>query len=223
METGDFTQVVATYDAVAADYAARFPATEPEDPLDLAMIEHVVATLAPSATVLDAGCGTGRISRYLADRGCQVTGLDLSPGMVAMARRDHRDLTFAVGSIVQLPHADASFDAAVYWYSTIHSPDSLLPRIAVEAARVLRPDGLVLLAFQVGQGSRDVANGYRALGHDVSLTRFHRTLAEVTDVLVSAGFAVVAQLERQPGPDERDPQAFVIGRRELTPSRATPG
>lgn len=213
METGDFTQVVTTYDAVAVDYAARFPSTEPEDVLDLAMIDHFVARLDTSPTVLDAGCGTGRMSRYLADRGCRVVGLDLSPGMVAVARRDHPDLSFAVGSIVDLPYADASLDAAMYWYSVIHSPDALLPRIMAEAARVVRPGGHVLLAFQVGSGSRDVANGYRAMGHDVTLTRFHRTVDQLRDALTTAGFGIVARLAREPVGDEKDPQAFVIAAR----------
>jgi SAM-dependent methyltransferase len=211
METWDFTEVVATYDTVAALYASRFPTTEPEDPLELAMIDHFVARLGPSPSVLDAGCGTGRMSRYLADRGCRVTGVDLSPGMVAMARRDHPDLAFSVGSIVDLPYADASVDAAMYWYSVIHSPDSLLPRIAAEAVRVVRPGGLVLLAFQVGAGSRDVANGYRALGHDVSITRFDRSLSQMEALLADAGVDVVARLERQPVAGEKEPQGFLIG------------
>lgn len=219
MSIGDFAQVVATYDVVAGDYAAHFPGTEPEDPLELAVIDHFVARLGASPTVLDAGCGTGRMSRYLADRGCRVSGLDLSPGMLSMARRDHPDLVFAVGSILSLPHADDSFDALFYWYSVIHSPDDLQPHILAEAVRVLRPGGHVLLAFQVGAGSRDVATSYRALGHDVALTRHHRTVARMVELLVDAGLEVVTQVERGPVAGEKDPQGFLVARR---PDRADP-
>jgi SAM-dependent methyltransferase len=208
----DGSEVVTTYDLVAADYARHFPGTEPEAALDLAMIEHLLALLGPEPHVLDAGCGTGRMSRYLADRGARVVGVDLSPGMVAMARRDHPDLGTVVGSIAGLPYPDGSFDAAMYWYSTIHSPDTLLPRIATEAARVVRPGGVVLLAFQVGDGPREVGQGYRALGHDVRLPRFHRSLDQWSAVLEGAGLEVVARLERT-AMSEKDPQGFVLARR----------
>lgn len=93
------------YDTVADDYAAHLPNTCAEAGLDLAMLDHFAATVeTDGGPVLDAGCGAGRITRYLADRGCRVEGLDLSPAMVAAARRDHPDLTFSVGSIVDLPH-----------------------------------------------------------------------------------------------------------------------
>lgn len=77
----------AAYDANAEAYAAAFPGTEPEQDLDLAVIDHFVGLLGEHPEVLDAGCGTGRMGRYLADRGCRVRGIDLSPGMLAIARR----------------------------------------------------------------------------------------------------------------------------------------
>ncbi|KRE99717.1 hypothetical protein ASG88_14040 [Nocardioides sp. Soil777] len=205
-------QVRSTYDAVAADYARHFPGTGPEAALDLATIDHLLALLGPAPHVLDAGCGTGRMGRYLADRGARVTGVDLSSGMVAMARRDHPDIGWVVGTITDLPYDDGAFDAAMYWYSTIHSPDDDLPRIAAEARRVVRPEGLVLVAFQVGEAARDVGEGYRALGHDVRLTRFHRSLHRWSAVLEAAGLSEVARLQRAPM-GEKDPQGFLLARR----------
>lgn len=75
------------YDTVAAAYARLLPALNAETSLDIAMIDGVAdrclsARLGP---VADAGCGTGRVSAYLAARGLDVIGIDLSPGMVDVA------------------------------------------------------------------------------------------------------------------------------------------
>jgi len=69
------------YDTVAQDYAALLPDTRAESPLDLALVDAFAAAVTGSGTgrALDAGCGAGRMSRYLADRGVQVQGVDLSP------------------------------------------------------------------------------------------------------------------------------------------------
>ncbi len=93
----DYQPVQQAYDTVADDYAAHLPDTRAEAALDLAMLDHFAATVRTGGgAVLDAGCGAGRMTRYLADQGCSVEGLDPSPAMVAAARRDHPDLTFAV-------------------------------------------------------------------------------------------------------------------------------
>lgn len=80
-----------SYDAVAADYARRMPDTTREHPLGLAVIDAFV-DMVGRRPVLDAGCGAGRISRFLADGGVAVQGVDLSPGMIAQgrAKTDHR-------------------------------------------------------------------------------------------------------------------------------------
>lgn len=76
----DLRSVQLAYDTVAEDYANRFPDTRAEAPLDLAMIDAFAeaVTSGDDARVLDAGCGAGRMSRYLTERGCLVEGVDLS-------------------------------------------------------------------------------------------------------------------------------------------------
>ena len=206
-------EVRSTYDTVAADYAARFPGTEPEQAVDLAMVEYFVSVLPGEAKrVLDAGCGTGRMCRYLADRGCHVRGVDLSPGMIAIAHRDHPDIDTRVASVTELPFPDDEFDGLFFWYSIIHVPDADLPAAFREARRVLRRNGVILVAFQTGDGARDVAAGYRKLGHDVTLTRFHRWPDHVGRFLEDAHFAEIARLVREPLAGERDGQAVLVAR-----------
>src|SRR3954452_4098569 len=88
------TDVPTAYDTVATEYAAHLPDLRAETALDRAMLDPFIAAVntLPGANTLDGGCGAGRVTRYLADRGCDVQGVDLSPGMIAVARRDHPDL-----------------------------------------------------------------------------------------------------------------------------------
>ncbi|MGL5819994.1 MAG: class I SAM-dependent methyltransferase [Phycicoccus sp.] len=209
-------EVRSAYDAIAADYAAAFPTTEPEAAVDLAVIDHLVELLrvgGPTPRVLDAGCGTGRMTRYLTDRGCVTVGMDLSPGMLAMARRDHPDLPVHLASVLDLPFGEMGFDGVLLWCSLIHLTDDTFPRALAEAARVIRPGGLALVAFQVGGGSWDVGAGLRRRGHDVSLVRHQRTPDHVAAALAEAGLAEEARLVRGPVRAERHPQAFVLARR----------
>lgn len=211
---GSRDQVRSAYDAIAEDYAATFPATEAEAPVDLAMVEHLVRLLRDGGgtRVLDAGCGTGRMGRFLTDRGCSVVGVDLSPGMLAMARRDHPDLEVHEASLTDLPFDDDSFDGVLFWYSLIHLPDDDVALALAEAARVLRPGGHVLIGSQKGEGTFDVGAVLRERGHDVELVRWHRGPKELLDLLRGAGLERVARLVREAVGRERQGQVFVVAR-----------
>lgn len=208
----DFRTVRHAYDTVAEDYAARLPDTRAEAPLDLAMVDAFASAVAAggSARVLDAGSGTGRMSRYLADRGCLVSGVDLSPGMVAMARRNHPDLLFTVGSLADLPYADDRFAGVMLWYSIIHTPPAGQARLFTEAARVLRPGGHLLVGFQSGEGIRDVSAAYRRFGHEVELERHCYTADQVVSQLEAVGLREVSRLVRRAQGTERDDQAILL-------------
>jgi SAM-dependent methyltransferase len=207
-------EVMAVYDEVASDYADHFPSTEPEQPIELAMVTHFTSLLPEgSREVLDAGCGAGRMLPVLARAGCHVAGVDLSEGMIRRARQDHPDVDTRVGSITALPCSDDSFDGVFYWYSTIHTPDEGLAGVFAETRRVLRPDGHALVAFQAGRGVQEVGDGYRRLGHDVRLHRYDRTPDHVAQELRSAGLSEVARLVRAPAATERTDQCVIIARR----------
>lgn len=206
----DEAAVQVAYDAVADTYADHFRSTEPELPVELAMVAHFASLLHGPRKVLDAGCGAGRMMPVLADLGCAVEGVDLSPEMIRRARRDRPDFPSQVGSITALPFPDAMFDGVFSWYSTIHSPDEDLPQIWREVRRVLRPGGVVLVTFQAGHGITDVSDNYRRRGHDIALHRHNRTADQMSEHLAAAGFVEVARLVRAAAPHERDDQAVLI-------------
>jgi SAM-dependent methyltransferase len=91
--------------------------------------------------VADVGCGPGYVTRHLHDLGVDAFGIDLSPEMIAIARHDHPDLGFEVGSMTDLPLADSSLGGVLAFWSVIHIPDSAVPGVFEEFRRVLRPDG----------------------------------------------------------------------------------
>lgn len=200
------------YDEVTDTYAEHLPGTEAELPLDLAMIRHLLDLVPEGGRVLDAGCGAGRLLPLLASRGARVEGIDISADMVRRARQDHPGHPIAVAELTDLPCDDGALDAVVSWYSTIHMPDDHLADALAELRRVLRPGGHVLLAFQTGDAPRTVGDGFAALGHRVSITRWHRQVTTIAVLLERSSFEVVARLDRAAHAAEPDGQGFVIAR-----------
>ena len=205
------TATRSSYDRLAVDYADHFRDALAELPVERAMLA-LFASLA-DGPVLEVGCGTGHATAHLHALGVRITGVDLSPGMLDVARRTCPGMDFEVASMLALPHADAAFAGVMAWYSTIHVPDELLPAALSELARVLRPGGHLMLDFQVGDEPLHMTH---ALGHDIELT-FHRRRPErMAALLAGAGVPVEVTTVRERREGERTGQAFLFARK---PSR----
>ena len=215
------TTIRSAYDALAGDYAALLEGELERNPTDRAMLALFAELVAPMSAglagaagpVADIGCGPGRITAHLAALGLPVFGLDLSPGMVGEARRRHPDLSFAGGSLLDLPLASGALVGALAWYSLIHIPPAEQPVAFAELARVVQPGGYLLAAFQGGDDLE--VRHTRAYGHDVSLTGYRMSADRVVDELVGAGFTRYLRTIREPdGPFESTPQVYVLMRRD---------
>ncbi|WP_338106353.1 class I SAM-dependent methyltransferase [Micromonospora terminaliae] len=96
-ERAHLTETRAAYDTVAADYAALVPTKLSELPLDRALLgAFAELARATGGVVADLGCGPGHVTAHLAALGVDAFGVDLSPRMVALARRAYPELRFAV-------------------------------------------------------------------------------------------------------------------------------
>lgn len=100
------------------------------------------------STVLDFGCGTGRLSEWLVRNGARVEGVDVTPEMVAVARTRVPQAQFQTIEGPTLPFADGRFDLVVTAYVLQYyvGGDS---RIAQELVRVLREGGNLVAIEQV--------------------------------------------------------------------------
>ncbi len=210
MTEPDFLRTTrASYDAVAADYAEHFHdelATKPLDRALLAAFAELVRA-AGAGPVADLGCGPGRVTAHLHGLELSAFGVDLSPQMVAQARRTHPDLRFDEGSMLALDLADGALGGIVAWYSIIHIPWERLAEVVAEFHRVLALGGHLLLAFQVGDEPLHLTEGF---GHAISLD-FHRRRPErIAELLRRAGFTVQARLLREPDETERTQQAYLL-------------
>jgi len=97
--------------------------------------------------VLDIGTATGAQCRTLGEAGLHAVGLDLSEAMIAAARtRPSENIEYVVGSAYELPFAGATFDAALLSLSLHEHSEEERTRMLMEAMRVIRPDGLLVLA-----------------------------------------------------------------------------
>ncbi|WP_328430446.1 class I SAM-dependent DNA methyltransferase [Streptomyces sp. NBC_00443] len=219
-ENADFLEATrASYDAIAPAYTDRF-SDWPADstPLDRSLVtafaelarEHVPAPVA------DLGSGPGYVTAHLDDLGIPVFGVDLSPRMVALARRAHPELRFHVGSMTSLDLPDQTLGGILALYSVIHIPTEHLAATFAEFHRVLVPGGHVLLGFQSGSpdGDEEHLHLSERFGHEISLDYYWRTPDTVAAHLGKSGLPVQARVLREPVDGEKRPRAFVLARKQ---------
>ncbi len=164
-------------------------------------------------TVLDAGCGTGYLSKKLRDQGALVTGIDFSERMIEIARAKNPNIDFRVDSCSELGTIDDEhFDMVIANYVLMDTPDLWGTMKAFN--RILRTDGVAVLVFShpcFPQGSARVSEDSEGIRYCWSFPYFeqrkctdppwahfksefiwfHRPLSDYWKAFTAAGFVVV--------------------------------
>ena len=111
------------------------------------------ATVPRHARILDAGCGTGRVGGYLAQRGHEVIGTDLDPILIGHAKEDFPDATWLVGDLSEDEIPAHDIDVAVCAGNVMGFLDPAGRAPALENIfRTLRPGGRLFVGFGAGRG-----------------------------------------------------------------------
>jgi SAM-dependent methyltransferase len=208
------TSTSRSYDTVAERYATEIAGELTGKPLDRALLD-TLAELAAGGPVLDVGWG--HATSYLAARGAQVTGLDLSPAMCGVAHRTTA-LPFTAADMTGLPIRSSSIAALCCLYAVIHLDAAQRPLAYAEFARVLRPGGHALLSFHTSDpdaGPGDSRHLTTWWDHEVDLTFHFLDPATETHSLTEAGLTPAARLDREPYPETEHPsrRTYLLVRR----------
>jgi ubiquinone/menaquinone biosynthesis C-methylase UbiE len=189
------------------------------------------------AQVLCLGSGTGEEAAHIQRHGAAaVTGIDIAPGMIAIAKRDYPECQFVVGDIEKLPFADGTFDLVFSSFVLNYLPT--YATVFREAGRVLRPGGVLLFSVNhpLTQALDDVVRTDAVIDRRIGIVKdlgtkteqvygdyFTRRLQQLhnkhfspaiwiqpmsstINELVSAGFSIERCLEPQPVPELKNIQ-----------------
>lgn len=205
--------VRSSYDAVATAYADHLVDELRGLPFETWLLDRVLAH-AVGQPVVEVGSGPGHVTAYLAERGADATGIDLSPAMVTEARRRFPGRSFAVGDLRRLsrPAASSGWAAVLGWYSLIHLAASELPEAVALLARPLAPDAWLVLAMHAGAEVRHIDEWF---GHEVDLDFVLHEPAFVVGIVEAAGLVDIEWYLRGPvtARGETTERLYIVGRK----------
>ncbi|WP_367319028.1 class I SAM-dependent methyltransferase [Streptomyces sp. HUAS ZL42] len=185
----DRTGQAEAFDAIGTRYDQAFPHKEGQ----VAAAEWLIKSLPPGSRVLDLGCGTGLpTARGLADAGLTVIGIDLSRGMVALARENVPAAEFHQLDIADLRPGGAGdlgrFDAAAAFFSLLMLERAEIPLALETVHHLLVPDGLFVLSM-VEADVDDFSIPF--IGSTIRVSGYLRD--DLREVVETAGFEIVEE------------------------------
>ena len=221
MDERTLNAIQKSYDGIADEYARHLYSELDNKPLDRELLTRFAARVKGKGAICDMGCGPGHIARFLHDHdrvanrndNLDVFGLDLSPGMLEEARRLNPEISFRQGNMLALDLPDASLAGIAAFYAIVNLPREALPQVFREMARVLKPDGLLLLAFHMGD---ETLLPDALWGRPVSLNFYFFPPHAIQYDLEAAGLVVEEVIERGPYAPEVEHQsrrAYIFARK----------
>ncbi|WP_302888676.1 class I SAM-dependent DNA methyltransferase [Streptomyces sp. NEAU-Y11] len=196
----DRTGQAEAFDAIGARYDEAFPHKDGQ----LAAGEWLIGKLPAGSRVLDLGCGTGLpTARQLTDAGLRVVGVDLSAGMVRLAREYVPGAEFHRLDLADLrpggPHDLGRFDAVAAFFSLLMLPRAEIPHALGTIRRLLVPGGLFALSM-VEADVDDYAIPF--LHHTIRVSGYLRE--DLRRVIETAGFEILAETSYSYAPATSD-------------------
>lgn len=185
--------VIADYDDIAKEYAEEFF----EDTSDNKYIDIFLDSL-EGIKILDVGCGNGKDCKYISQKGFDINGIDLSVGMLSIAKEKVPNGKFEVMDMTDITYPDDSYDGIISNCSLFHIPTEELPKTLESFRRILKTNGKLLLILQEGNGEMMVEEPYRP-GVHIYMNYF--STSQIQELLQQYGFEI-GYLSKEESPNE---------------------
>ncbi|MHA1109868.1 MAG: class I SAM-dependent methyltransferase [Promethearchaeota archaeon] len=171
------------YDAVGSKYTS----TRHEKLIEMNFLPEFSKYIPPNGQVLDLGCGAGvPFTKYLSER-FKVTGVDISPNQIELARNNVPNATFLCKDMTQLDFPEASFYGILGYYSIIHVPRDEHFKLFSAVFHFLKPGGVALMSLHRADDPEYLYDDY--FGTNMYWSGFdHKTNLEF---LKKVGFTII--------------------------------
>lgn len=158
------------------------------------------------AHIIDAGCGpSGHISKYLHNKGLNISGVDISDECVAIAGKENPDINFTREDFGRLSCSENQFEGLVAYYSILDTPKEYIHILFKEFYRVIKPGGYFLIAVKEGN-SEGYVNELLGIETEIYFSLF--TKEEIEFYLSQSGFDLIKI-------DVRNPYDFEINNKRI--------
>lgn len=194
----DIHKIEDLYDTIAADYSEKFCGEYEKKPEDQEALRRFAKEIEDNQPVWDFGCGPGQTAAYLKNLGVEISGMELSEKMLDQARANHPDIPFRKGDMLELEFKDDSIAGIVAFYAIVHFTETQVGTAFREMARVLKPGGIILLTFHIGEESIHVQE-FLGKKVDIELMLFKTEFIE--NCLKKNGFEILDVINREPYPE----------------------
>ncbi len=144
-------KTILSYNKHSKYHANRFSGLT--DVLRRSEFKHFIELL-PGKKILDLGCGSGDHSLFFKEQGLEVSAVDISEGMVVLAREKGVDAE--VMDIEDLSFFPETFDGIWSVTSLLHIPKAILPKVIKDLHRILKPGGILYVCVKEGEGEQMV-------------------------------------------------------------------
>lgn len=200
--------IIETYDKIAGNYAAHYMNELEHKPLDRLLLRDFASENKDKGTILDIGCGPGQTTKFLSDEGCtNIIGTDISPVMIAEAKRINPQLNFEVADALSLNYNTDTFAAAVAFYAIVNLDYPVIKTAFTEINRVLKPGTPFLFSFHTGD---EIVHLDELLDKKVDIDFYFLDVDIILSLLKETCFTATDTLIRYPYPQEYPSQRAYI-------------